>query len=293
MKKTVLSVVILALLAACGKSNDQQTQVQQPADQNQSPQQAQKPANDDPRNLAPQMNSEEQIREAKYAMQVAAKSLSDSDWYVYNKAISDSYVSNGSSLNRPLNAEHPYNEMTQQDLQKWFDMLPPSMQAPISKQLATASPASALQILNAAFNNRWNDIAKRISDNQAFCRVADTMGPINFDGKTYAFPVGIFTFGGETVLTSNGKYLNRTPANLVTDAEYNKINSLISDQGNGIRICWKIGQGHFFTAEQLELGKRGIPSIPAFSVELAGTYDIIDKKNGSVLYSYPNNWFFY
>lgn len=293
MKKTALSVLMLVLLAACSKSNDQQPQAQQPTDQNQVPQQAQKSANEDPRNLAPQMNSEEQIREARYAMQVAAKSLSDSDWYVLNTAVRQSYVSNGQSMNRPLNTERPYDDLSQQDLQKWLEMLPPSMQAPITKQLANASPASTMQILNTAFNNRWSDIAKRFNDKQVFCRVADTMNQINFDGKTYNFPVGMFSFGDGTVVTSNGKYLNRTPANLVSDADYNKINALISSQENGLRICWKVEKGYFFTAEQLELGKRGVPSFPAFSVELAGTYDIIDKKNGSVLYSFPNNWFFY
>lgn len=293
MKKTVLSVLVLALLGACGKSNDQQNQAQQPVEQNQASQQAQKTTNDDHRNLAPQMNSEEQMREARYAMQVAAKSLSDSDWYVYSKAVSDGYVPNGQSINRQLNTEHPYNEMTQQDLQKWFDMLPPSQQAPISNQLKTASPASALQILNAAFNNRWTDIANRYNTGQVFCRIADTMNQVSFDGQTYAFPVGMFPLSGETIITHNGKYLKRTPANLVSDAEYGKINSFINNQNNGLRICWKTGQGHFFTAEQLELGKRGIPSFPAYSVELAGAYDIVDKKNGAVVYSYDNNWFFY
>jgi hypothetical protein len=293
MKKAVVSVIMLAVLSACGKSNDQQTQVQQPAEQSQPAQQAPKLANDDPRNLASQMNSEEQLRESRFAMQVAAKSLTDSDWYVYKKAVSDSYASNSTPMNRPLNTEHPYDELTQSDLQKWFDMLPPSLRAPISKQLETASPATALQILNTAFNSRWSDIAKRLNENQAFCRVADTMNPIDFDGKTYSFPVGVFPLGGEaTIITSGGKYLSRTPASLVSDTEYNKINSLVSNQGNGLRICWKIGQGHFFTTEQIELGKRGVPTFPSISVELAGTYDIVDKKNGAVMYSFQNNWFF-
>lgn len=293
MKKTVLSAFMLTLLVACGKSNDQQTQVQQPADQNQTAQQALKSTSDDPRNLAPQINSEEQIRETRYAMQVAAKSLSDSDWYVYGKAVSDGYVANGQSLNRPLDTEHPYNEMGQQDLQKWFDLLPPSLQAPVSNQLKHASPASAFQILNTAFNNSWSDIAKRHNAGQMFCRMVDNMNSINFDGKTYAFPVGMFTLSGDTVITHNGRYLNRTPVSFVSDAEYRKIDSLINSQENGLRICWKTGQGHFFTAEQLELGKRGVPSFPAYSVELVGTYDIVDKKSGSVIYSFNNNWFFY
>lgn len=304
MKKLNLGLLLAVFLVGCGKSNEQPASTQSSGDQQQVTQQSQKSPSDDPRNLATQMNSDEQLRESRYAMQVAAKSMSDADWFVFEKVASESNVgermmanSIPTGLNGPVNPDHPSNEISQDELQKWFSLLPPSQQNPISTQLKNASPATSLQVLTTAFNNRWKDMANRFTTNQVFCRIADNFGQIGFDGKFYSFPVGVFNISSETAISLNGKYLNKTPANLVSDAEYNKINSLVSNQENGIRICWK-GEKGFVLSPEVERRIRNSGGLPEYvhtiyHAELVGTYDIIDKRNGSTIYSFPNNWFFY
>lgn len=285
MKKIAASLIACSLITACGKSPDQPQQTQSGAQSSQPQQSA-----SDPRNLAPQVSSPEQLAEARYKMQMAVKSMSDADKIMYDIVKHNAYGAGGDSgVNRKLNVEQPYT-LSEQDVQKWLAALPPSISGPINEKLKDASPATASQIISSAFYKSWKDISTKYSAGETLCYITRRIPEIGFDGQNYIFPVGMFD---SSVIVHNGKYLNKTPAHLVSDAEYKKINSLVSDQNNVMRICWKNKEGYFYTPQQIKEGRQGVVHDPYFKVELAGTYDIINTSNGSVVYSFNNDWFFY
>ena len=315
MNRIYCCVLAFSVISGCSKSPEQPAKAQstqeqsaqvpptqvQPSQAQPEPQQNTTLAADDPRNLAlaPQPKTLDQQKEARFEIQKRANSLSDSDFQIYKHMVQDSYEPNTPSHTRQLTIERPFTSPSKEmpgmpkALSVWFDALPPSQAMPLKKQLEGASPATELRVLEDAYNKRWGEIVSLKQSNSTFCRLDGQMRKIQFDGSKYEFPVGMFNLGviENTYILSNGKFLQRTPATLVSDADYKKIEALVNDQENhALRICWKNGNNYFYTPEQKKF--KG-PDFPSYGVEIAGTFDIVNVNTGQTDFSFPNSWFFY
>lgn len=232
-------------------------------------------------------------KETRWSVQRNANALTDSDIVLLNRAALEIYPNNGTITSPTVVVTPP----DMNELQRWLNALPPSQAKPIMQQLSNAAPASAMKIIGQPFSKRLTEIADTMRARGTFCRLSDGLAPIGFDGQYYTFPVGIFTDIGyehaNLYMHQSGKQFRNTPANLVSDGEYNKIKSFTTNPRYVFKVCWKDAPGHFASQETIQKRSVGYMLPGDYAVDIVGSFEIWDTETGKSAFIFPNKWFFY
>jgi len=237
-------------------------------------------------------NTYQNNKEVRWSVQKDTHVLTDSDILILHRANYEVFPNNG-TITGPIVVVTPPDLA---ELQKWLNALPQSQSKPIIQQLEKASPASAMGIIGTPYNNRLAAIRQALISRGTFCRLSDGLAPIGFDGQNYTFPVGMFpdvaNEHGDFFMHQNGKPFHKTPANLVSDSDYNKIKSYASNPKYVFRVCWRDAPGHIANEKTIEMRKVGYILPGDYAVEITKNFEIIDTETRKSVFTYPNEWFF-